>query len=171
MDDDFFSQLPNLIIFVIGILFWAFWNFYAKDQHLKAGKKDQERDEEHHYPPKEILEGKTVLPSPSKTVMRKSHVPRTVRDNFNYKSPLTNFSRQSVIDERSYQSTVEKRTIGPRVEADVTSSDLATEDYAKAYDIVQQEQQSRAGKLLASMPNKKQMILVHEIFSSPKALR
>jgi hypothetical protein len=171
MDDDFVSKIPDFLIFVIGLLLWAFWNFYAKDLHLTSRKSDEEKEPEYDRTDVEIRKMKVVVPSaPLKQAKKQSHVPRTVRDTFNYKTPLTDFSRESAIDERSYQSTVEKRNMGPRIEADVISYDLITEDYAKAYDIVEKVPESRAAKLLASMPNRKRMIVIHEIFSKPKGL-
>jgi hypothetical protein len=163
MYEDLYDQWAFPLMVLAFILYWGY-HFY---RGVKINLKEREQQ-------KEEMQRRVPLspPEPITSSRKKApRVPRVVKDSFTYKTPLSNFKKESPIDARNYQTRVEKRNLGKEIEGDVISSDMKMEDYSKAYDIVVSTNPSRAKELLASLPDKKRMILIHELFSRPKGLR
>lgn len=140
-------------------------------QILKSLNIEEEEDEE-----EELEEGLEEQPKrlthfEEKEVQSKRHSERTVQDQFQFQSKLEDYRRkQTAIENRDYKTNIESHEAYADSYGDrVVSVDLRLK--GAAYDVIGKRTPARINQLLEKVPSKKEMILLQEIISPPKALR
>ena len=138
-------------------------------QFLKSLDVEME-DKKMNPPPKPVQ--KLTASQASKTVKKENLPPkpqRIVSDEFIYKSDLDNVHLKNDISQRKIHSHIEDKytdIYGERV----VSVDLR-EVSNRTYEVIQKIRVSRGEKLLQSMPTKKNMVILYEIYGTPKGLQ
>lgn len=189
-----FEEIIGFIISMLAIAFVIGKNIYEeirKRKHPEEYVKEKERRDsamrdfmksiddhpkkKHYVDEDEDMEPEPYKPPirkpvPKKTIDNRRPVPRTVKDNFHYNDRFDVFQPKTQVEGRDFKNAIEDRYGDRDTGASVVSSDMTMEDPVHAYEI-KKKQPSRAEKLLSGLHSRKDMVVIHEIISTPKGFR
>jgi hypothetical protein len=113
----------------------------------------------------------TTPPPPSSVQVQKKASHRSTKDDFQFQTKLDRYQQKSQVADRVFMTEVEERPYS-ELGDHIVSEDLVRTAQDDAYAIKEEIPPSRAHRLVTASPvTLRQMVLYHEIFGLPKALR
>ncbi len=146
-----------------------------EDEEDEEDYEDEDEEEEYaqYVPPpppapsqEPVVAAKPLLPEvPIKPYNRPG-------EGFGFNPKLAEYKIETHIEDRHLNTQIESRRLASKLDWRYQDVDAYKSTNAKsAYDIVQKKEISTVRELLKRLPNKKDMVILHEILGLPKGLR
>lgn len=147
-------DLDQIIKFVV--LFFALVYFMRKPKQKK--------------PPVEAVKNKQMQERPLKKEVASQGIKYVPPPEVKRKVDLHEHQFQTAIEQRSFKTTLDARYADPYGQRTAVL-DVGSQAHAPTYNVIGQQGNSKANRLLSTLRNKQEMVILQEIINPPKSLR